>query len=179
MMAGAIVVAIDPGLTGALAWIDDSGALIAVVDMPTIAVRGGKHKVNTPVLAHLLQSHGAPACVLIEAVSAMPSLPGANGKRRGMGATSAFNFGYSAGLLEGVCAALGYPIELISPATWKRRAAVPRGKGAARLLASRTWPTAAELFKRVRDSGRAEAALLARWRVQTAGLNERNRHDVV
>ena len=147
-----------------MAWVNDTGALIAVEDMPTIAVHG-KPRINAPVLARLLQSHGPPGCVIIEAVSAMPAVSGTNGKRRGMGATSSFNFGYGAGLLEGVCAALGFPIELISPATWKRLAAVPRDKGAARLLATRTWPDAAELFKRVRDSGRAEAALLARWRV--------------
>jgi hypothetical protein len=154
--------AIDPGLTGALAWVDGDGTLIAIEDMPTIKVRE-KHKVNAPVLAGLLRSFGKPVKVIIEAVSAMPSIPGADGKRRGIGVTSAFNFGLGAGILEGACAALGYSVELIPPATWKRLAAVPRDKGAARMLATRTWPASAELFKRVKDSGRAEAALLARW----------------
>jgi hypothetical protein len=69
------VLAVDPGITGALAWADGAGGQVAVEDMPTITVRG-KHKVNAAVLAQLFQSHGSPSCVLIEQVSAMPSVPG-------------------------------------------------------------------------------------------------------
>ena len=91
--------------------------------------------------------------VVIEAVHAMPK----------QGVSSSFNFGYGAGLLEGICAALNYPIDLIPPATWKRGAGLPADKGACRQLAARYWPGAAHMFSRVKDDGRAEAALMARW----------------
>jgi hypothetical protein len=55
------------------------------------------------------------------------------------------------------------PVQMVSPATWKRKAGVPSDKNGARVMASRYWPGAAEQFRRVKDDGRAEAALLARW----------------
>jgi len=146
-----IVCAIDPGLNGAIAWVGVSGtALIDVVDMPTIEV-AGKKKVNAAALAKLLESRQADL-VVIEQVGAMP----------GQGVTSMYNFGYSAGILEGVCAAMGLPVRMVRPATWKRQAGVPADKGACRMMAQRYWP-GADYFTRVKDEGRADAALLARW----------------
>ena len=80
----------------------------------------------------------------------------------GQGVTSMFNFGYSAGVLAGVCAGLMIPVVLYRPAVWKRAASVPADKGAARQMAQRYWPGCRD-FDRVKDDGRAEAALLARW----------------
>jgi crossover junction endodeoxyribonuclease RuvC len=73
-----------------------------------------------------------------------------------------FNFGYSAGILAGVCAGLRVPVSLHRPSVWKRAAGVPADKGGARQMAQRFWPGCRD-FDRVKDDGRAEAALLARW----------------
>jgi crossover junction endodeoxyribonuclease RuvC len=81
---------------------------------------------------------------------------------KGNGAVSMFNFGYSAGILAGVCAGLRMPMTFYRPAVWKRAAGVPADKGAARQMAQRFWPGSRD-FDRVKDDGRAEAALLARW----------------
>lgn len=146
-----IICAIDPGLSGAIAWISSEGdALIHIDDMPVIEVNG-KKKVNAAALAKLLKDRWADL-VVVEAVSAMP----------GNGGVSMFNFGYSAGILEGVCAALGCPLKMVRPATWKKQAGVPADKGACRMMAQRYWP-GANYFTRVKDEGRADAALLARW----------------
>ncbi|HKS70363.1 MAG TPA: hypothetical protein VJQ45_08080, partial [Ktedonobacterales bacterium] len=72
-------------------------------------------------------------------------------------------FGYGAGLIEGVAAGLGLPVEIIRASVWKRRADVSADKGAARERAMRLWPGAEQKFARVRDDGRAESALLAHW----------------
>ena len=50
---------------------------------------------------------------------------------------------------------------------------VTADKGACRLMAQRMWPALSDLFARVRDDGRAEAALLgfygrAQWQKQEA-----------
>jgi crossover junction endodeoxyribonuclease RuvC len=51
---------------------------------------------------------------------------------------------------RGVLAAAGVPVTFVSPPAWKRR---PE--------AIRRWPARAELFARVKDDDRAEAALIA------------------
>jgi crossover junction endodeoxyribonuclease RuvC len=62
-------------------------------------------------------------------------------------------------------AALGVPIQFLTPPTWKRLIGIAPGKDgakdAARSEAIRRWPSKANLFSRVRDDGRAEACLIA------------------
>ena len=146
-----MIIGIDPGLNGAIAFMSDEGYLIGVVDMPTIDVVG-KKKVSPQMLVSLLEDYDDVKMVVIEEVGAMP----------GQGVTSMFNFGYSAGILAGVCAGLRMPMTFYRPAVWKRAAGVPADKGAARQMAQRLWPGSRD-FDRVKDDGRAEAALLARW----------------
>jgi crossover junction endodeoxyribonuclease RuvC len=148
-----ILLAIDPGNGGALAWIGPTGELIDVADMPVNEVRG-KRRISAALLASFMKSTPITG-VLIEGVGAMPR----------DGTSGAFTFGYGAGLLEGVAAGLGLPVEIIPASVWKQRAGVPKDKGAARQMAQRTWPLSADKFKRVRDDGRAEAALLGRWAI--------------
>jgi len=145
-----MILGIDPGISGALAWLSDDGHLISTMDMPAIEVHG-KKKVSPQILTSELAGR-RPILAVIEDVGAMP----------GQGVTSMFNFGYSAGILVGVCAGLGIPTVLYRPAVWKRAAGVPADKGAARQMAQRLWPGCRD-FDRVKDDGRAEAALLARW----------------
>lgn len=150
-MSDEIVCAIDPGARGAIAWISSDGHLIDIQDMPMAEVRG-KLRVSAPGVALTLRARRADL-VVIEGVGSMP----------GQGVASSFAFGYAAGLLEGVATALGMPVEIVFAAVWKRRAGVSKDKGAVRQMASRFWPGAAGKFHRVKDDGRAEAALLGRW----------------
>jgi Holliday junction resolvasome RuvABC endonuclease subunit len=152
-----MLIGIDPGISGAIAWVADTGHLIRVADMPTIEVHG-KKKVSPQMLVSMLEEHDdLIKMVAIEDVGAM----------KGNGAVSMFNFGYGAGILAGVCAGLKLPVALYRPAVWKRAAGVPADKGAARQMAQRFWPGCRD-FDRAKDDGRAEAALLARW-VATKG----------
>ena len=154
-----VVLAIDPGIHGALSWVSADGHLIETDDMPVIEVRG-KNKINAAELCRMLERRPVDL-VAIEGVMAMPTPR--DGGKVSMGASSAFSFGYGAGLLEGVATGLGLPVVLHHASTWKKKAEVPTDKGAARQMASRLWPGAADRFKRVKDDGRAESALLARW----------------
>lgn len=146
-----MILACDPGITGALAFISGDGHLVEVVDMPTDEIRG-KRRISAGMVANIMRRRPV-SLVVIEGVGAI----------FGGAASSSFTFGYGAGLLEGVAAGLGIPIEVIPAATWKRRAGVPADKGAARQMAQRTWPGAAQQFSRVRDDGRADSSLLGRW----------------
>src|SRR5262249_25031331 len=106
--------------------------------------------VHAPLLAEIVYRWHAKQA-LIERVGARP----------GEGAVRAFAFGRSRGVVEGVLAACGVPATHIAPATWKRAVGLSTAsKDAARSEALRRWPGQARLFARVKDDGRAEAALI-------------------
>jgi len=66
------------------------------------------------------------------------------------------------GALLGALGALRVPTVLVTPGAWKVAAGLRgKDKSASRDLATRCWPSWAESFRRVRDDGRAEAALIA------------------
>ncbi|NHN85889.1 hypothetical protein GOB93_14735 [Acetobacter musti] len=162
------IAAIDPGKTGAIAILSDRGDLIEVLDMPTAPVTvSGKirHIVSAPLLATMLRAHD-PAEVWLERVGARPA----------EGAVGAFAFGRGVGVIEGVTAALGKPLSLVTPAEWKRATRTPANKDSARARAMQLFPTAADQFKRVKDDGRAEAALIGLYATRNHA-RETHHHD--
>jgi crossover junction endodeoxyribonuclease RuvC len=146
---------VDIGAAGAIALVDTDSALIEVVDMPVLQDGpAGRRAVNAPLLAELVyRFHAGHA--FVEHVGARP----------GEGAVGAFAFGRSRGVVEGVLGACGVPCAFITPVSWKRTIGIPPGKvgakDAARSEAIRRWPVHAAHFARVKDDGRAEAALIA------------------
>lgn len=159
-----MIVGADPGKTGALAWLTDAGELIHVEDMPTEEIKVGtkkRHVVAPARLARLLQDR-RPVQFVLEKVNTRP----------GEGAVGAFSFGRGYGCIEGVVAALGISIRYVPPGVWKRSLGVPADKGGARLRAQQMFPTHCDLFKRVKDDGRAEAAMIGAWGVQVVQVSE-------
>ena len=151
------VIGIDPGISGAIA-IFEHGKLDCVVDMPTLKIASGKtmkSHISAVTLVEILKGWYPrnEAHVVIEKVGAMP----------GQGVTSMFNFGRSAGIIEGVVAAMHFPSTYVTPATWTKAVGRAAGKDASRMRAMELFPTRAELFKRAKDDGRADAALIAYW----------------
>ena len=148
------VIGIDPGISGAIAFFED-GVLQRVEDMPTLGVDSGKttkRHISAVTLAMYLEIY-PDAHVVIERVGAMP----------GQGVTSMFNFGRSAGIIEGVAAALRMPHTFVTPQTWTKAVGRAAGKDASRMRAMELFPTRTSLFARVKDDGRADAALIAYW----------------
>ena len=149
------IIGIDIGSKGALALLDAAGALIEVCDMPVL-LDGPKNRanVNAPLLAEIVCRWQATRA-FVEYVGARP----------GEGAVGAFAFGRSRGVIEGVLGACGVPAAFLTPASWKRAIGIAPGKDGAkdagRAEAIRRWPGQAALFARVKDDGRAEAALIA------------------
>ena len=170
-----MLIGIDPGASGAVAWLSDDGHLVEVLDLPTASetVNGKKRTRFMPELFADLLEGRRPVHAFLEQVNGMPSLPGADGKRRSMGAGSAFAFGMTAGLLRGVLVGMGIPHTLVPPGEWKKDLKMKKGKEEARIRACQLWPGAAGQFKRVKDDGRAEAALIGLYgsgRMQGKGL---------
>lgn len=147
-----MIFAIDPGATGAIAYLTDLGALIGVDDMPTI-----DKMVSATLLASSISAryefYPGPHVAVVEQVASMP--------RQGVSTT--FKFGTSYGIALGVVGALGLRLELVTPAKWKRDMRLSSDKDEARRRAIERWPERAELFARKKDDGRAEACLLAEW----------------
>lgn len=157
-----ITLGIDPGLSGALALVEtesgNNARAIALWDMPTETEKmsGGRtrRRVSAPELLALLWGiERAPDCVALEYVSASP----------GMGAVSAFSFGHGVGVITGCIHAIFPHARIITPAPsrWKPALGLSRDKAASRDLAASLVPDSAARFARVKDDGRAEAALLA------------------
>lgn len=153
MGTGGIRIGIDPGILGALAFLDDNLKCLAVFDMPIMTKTLKRQQVNGAELAKIIERHRSierVAC--LEQVSAWP----------GQGVSSVFSFGCSYGIVLGVLAAFQIPVVLITPASWKKRAGlVGKDKDMARTLAQQLYP-AVELGRK-RDIGRADALLIARF----------------
>jgi crossover junction endodeoxyribonuclease RuvC len=154
-------IGIDPGLSGAIAIISPEN--LKIFDMPTMTVeRNGKAKrqVSASELAEMLYLYSGRDChVYCERVSAMA----------GQGVTSVFSFGRSFGMIEGILAAFKMPVTFVPPATWVKAVGRGQGKDASRARAMELFPSDQEQFKRVKDDGRADAALIAYWGSRNAG----------
>ena len=147
----AIILGVDPGLTGALAFFDtDAPNRIDVLDMPTVnkEIDGGQ-------LAQYIRDRN-PVMAVVEQVAARP----------GQGVSSMFRFGLVYGAVLGVLGACMVPRTDVAPNVWKRKmrfAGGDEGKEQARAWAIRTFPLDADRFRRKSDHGRADAAALAVW----------------
>lgn len=151
------IIGIDPGVNGAVAILDDDGTLVHVFETPAVEVVSGgkaKRRISPEMLAAELRLYADQGAIaIIEQVNAMP----------GQGVTSMFAFGEAFGLAKGVLAGLAIPVRSVTPGKWKKALALNAGKDAARAKAAALWPSHAGDFKRVKDDGKAEAALIAYW----------------
>ena len=164
------VIGIDPGISGAIVLLND-GDVVKCWDMPiTTKLSGSGNEVNAYLLADVVREAseiGKIECCYIERVSAGGGATG-EGKRT-MGATSAFGFGRSAGVIEGVMAALGVKVVFVLPATWKRRYSLTgKDKDASRTLALQMFPEMSDMLRRKKDNGRSDAMLIASFGAQAA-----------
>lgn len=152
-----MILAIDPGKTGAVALLDPTGTLVDIADMAEMY--GGA--VLSPALLKTTMLDlccDLPASVSVCVVEAVNS--------HAMGRQSAFNFGQSLGTCRTMPLALGIRVVDVTPAVWKKAMRLGNDKNVARARAAERWPEHADRFKRVKDDGRAEAALLGAWWVE-------------
>lgn len=148
-----MLLAIDPGASGAIAFFDPIAGTLEIVDMPTVEVeRGGKLKREiAPALIREAIGDRLVKTAWLEKVGAMP----------GQGVSSMFAFGRGVGMIEGVLGGVGIPINYVTPQSWQKAVGVRGGKDGSRLRAIELFPKYAPLFARKKDDGRADAACIA------------------
>jgi len=143
-----IILAIDPGITGALAFYDPSNpSRVAVFDMPVL-----DGDVNPHALRHHIQTF-KPDAAIIEHVSPMPK----EGVRSVWRFASAFTTACVVVKLEHI------PLTLVTPSRWKKAMGLAGGKDGkeqARERAIDKFPLCAQHFNLKKHHGRGEAALL-------------------
>ena len=154
------VVGIDPGLTGACAFLeitDRDIALIDVIDVP-ITGTGAKQSVDGILLQEWLLRHG-PRHAFLERAQAMPK----------QGASSGFKYGRVVGALEATLMLCAVPLVIVEPSRWKRHFHLQGAdKEGAHQLTIRMFPRGHHFFARRKDHNRSEAVLIGVYGAQTA-----------
>ena len=153
------VMAIDPGVTGALAvvsYINGELTVEAVHDLPTWSEKTSTGKtrryVDPVALLAMVKAIGPVDRVLCERLTAPP----------GIASTVAFSLGATAATISAVMRFAKLTPRLVSPIVWKRALDVPADKEAARKHAARLFKTEAP-WSRKKDHNRAEAALIGAY----------------
>lgn len=156
---------IDPGQSGAWALLDERGRLVDAGDMP-IGDEDGR------VDGEALRAAWADLVIEAATVERVGQITRIKGRAMGIGGR--FNFGWNAGVPSTVLRILGIPVTYVDLTVWKPAVGVTADKKTSLALARRTWPAqAASLFKRAKDDGRAEAALIASYGLRHRALLRR------
>jgi crossover junction endodeoxyribonuclease RuvC len=150
-MTRTLFAGIDPGLAGGIAVLDTDGRPLLCESLPVCGT-GAARRIDAAELVRMLAPYAARIrLALVEAVAAMPR----------QGVSSTFRFARATGAIEGTLAALGVPIEHVTPSTWKRRLGLTSDKEQTRGKAVALFPEI-DLHRRC-DHNRAEALLLAAY----------------
>lgn len=151
-----IVVGIDPGVTGGIAWLhtEITGGLCQAEPMPVLDKR-----VQANQIADLLKEH-PPDVIVIEDLHAMPR-----------GSIASFSLGYSMGVAVATAQTLRHPLIRMRPTEWKKiMGLTKKDKSASLLLATELWPNWQKTFALKKNDGLAEAALIAEAYRRKEGL---------
>lgn len=169
-----LILGVDPGLSGACAILNGaSRELVAIFDMPLSTKddrENGGRGVDGYTLGTIIGQYANDIqCAIVELVGGMTYIhTDAQGRqsKRGQGSAESFAFGKSAGVAQGVIQGLLIPCHFVYPATWKSLMGLNSNKNLSRERARQQWKSHAAHFSRVKDDGRAEAALLALFGAQ-------------
>lgn len=158
-----IAVGIDPGLTGAAAFVDSRGTC-AIRDLPTVALSGDgliKRRIDGGALARILRDFcpvGEPCVVAIEAVHTI------GGKANNAVQTQG-SLMRTLGAIEAVLEVLRLQFTAVDPQTWKGFYGLDAEKRAAIQKALTLYPGAPLAL--VKDHNKAEALLIAHWALRS------------
>ncbi len=155
------VIGIDPGLSGAIAVLNDKKVL-KIIEMPVMAEgKKNKKQLNSAQLVNIIKENindNEEIAVVVEQVNAMP----------GQGVTSMFNFGQTFGAIKGVCAALSLPIFFVRPSKWKKYfELINSSKDSSRTKAIEMYPSLSSQLSRKKDVNKSDAILIARFYYET------------
>lgn len=159
---GRLILAIDPGISGAFALLTAAGEVIHVDDLPIIrdqCTAWVDAEALSSALFSLLQ--GRDTTAVIERVHAMPK----------NGCKAAFSQGSTLASTLATLQIVRARIEFVPPGHWKRQIGITMPKGttddarkeASRQRARLLFPAAADRLERKKDHNRGEALLIAHW----------------
>ncbi len=151
------IIGIDPGLSGAIAILDDLN-ISDIFDMPVMSEgKKNKNQLNSAQLVNIIKKNiltDKETIVIVEQVSAMP----------GQGVTSMFNFGQTFGAIKGVCAALKLPIFFVRPSKWKKYfELINSSKDSSRTKVIEMYPSLSSRLSKKTDVNKSDAILIARF----------------
>jgi Holliday junction resolvasome RuvABC endonuclease subunit len=144
------VLGVDPGVSGAYAFLGPNGAVPIVDDLPVV-----NRQINAGEWRRIVERI-APDTAIVELVHSMPK----------QGVASTFRFGMACGLIRGVLLGAGVPIVDVTPNVWKKYFRLDNDAEKSRALACRRFPALAGLGRK-KDHNRAEALLIALWKLET------------
>jgi crossover junction endodeoxyribonuclease RuvC len=151
-----IHIAIDPGLTGAIAAIDSDAQLVLCADLPVIRDNKLAWIDSNDLTGLFLEClHGRPVRITLERSQAMPR----------QGVSSTFTTGVVMGSILAACQRIAAPLTLVTAAVWKRSMGLDSSKTVSLDKARLLFPTAD--LDRKKDHNRAEALLLAEYSRRT------------
>ena len=155
------IIGIDPGLSGAIAVLQDKKVL-NLFEMPVMAEgKKNKRQLNSALLVDIIKdniSFDEDIAVVVEQVNAMP----------GQGVTSMFNFGQTFGAIKGVCAALNLPIFFVRPSKWKKYfELINSTKDSSRTKVIEMYPSLSNQLSKKKDVNKSDAILIARFYCET------------
>ena len=161
------IIGIDPGLSGAIAILENNKVL-EIYDIPVMSEgKKNKRQLNSALLVSLLKENiqnNEEVSVVVEQVNAMP----------GQGVTSMFNFGQTFGAIKGICAALNLPIFFVRPSKWKKHfELINSSKDSSRTKAIEMYPKLSNQLAKKKDVNKSDAILIARFFSETR-LTEEN-----
>ena len=136
-----LILGIDPGKSGAFALLDTDDMQVSTYDMP------GTLEDKRALIADI----GKVKCCWLE----RPFFP------RMIGIKNAVTIAVAYGELKACLFFGGVPTFEVDPSAWKKTMRLSTDKNASRALASQYFPDCSDQWKRVKDDGRAEAALIA------------------
>ncbi len=155
------IIGIDPGLSGAIAIIENN-TVLGIFDMPVMAEgKKNKRQLNSAQLVNIIKENvkkEEEIVVVVEQVNAMP----------GQGVTSMFNFGQTFGAIKGVCAALNLPIFFVRPSKWKKYfELINSSKDSSRTKVIEMYPSLSNKLSKKKDVNKSDAILIARFYGET------------
>jgi len=148
-----LIIGIDPGTNGAIAYMTKKGKLRRIIDIPKEAKFSGKgEQVSVPLLSEELRQYKIKKAA-VELVHSMP----------GNGGRAMFTFGRCLGVIEAILLMLEIEIVWVTPTQWKSKYGLARKeKDVARTVALQMYPQISAELKRKKDVDRAEAILIAK-----------------
>lgn len=172
-----MIIGIDPGINGAIAYYDPALNYLRVDRLPLLwRMVGKKKRHEVDIKEFFTRLKDCPVTIdtiICEEPHAMP----------GAGTVSQFAFGSTCGAIRAAltCVTTIRTVErllYVDPSAWKTAVHCPSDKHRARALAQQTFPDYAHHFTAVSSDGMAEAALMAWYAANNQYIKQKARTPV-